>query len=453
MSSALAIASVTAVLKDLLNNGLIDNDINKVVSGEVTVSALSPDKLESTAANAPSQLNLFLYNVSPNCGWRNREFPSHDARGDRISNPPLALNLHYLLTAYGQQELDAEILLGYGMQLLHETPVLSRAAIRRSLMPPTPVGGGTSIPEALRDLSTSELAEQFEQIRITPEYLSVEEISKLWTAFGSKYRPTAGYLITVVLIESQQSTRTPLPVLSRNLYVRTFRQPFIQEVLSQKKAGDPILRNEPFLVEQNLVLRGEQLKGDLTIVRISGTELVPDPANVSGEQIIVEIPTTLKAGVQGVQVIHRIPMGYAELAHTGIESNMVSFVLRPRITGKPDVKGVTGTGSDPRAANVDLTVAPDVYPSQRVRLLLNEMQEPASVPSSTPPSAHSFALPNPNAISSVASIPPAPTGKLRFPVSGVKAGKYLVRVQIDGSESIPKLGAGGVFDGPVAEIA
>ena len=54
--------------------------------------------------------------------------PRATRRGQRITNPPLALDLHYLLTAYGIAELQAEVLLGYGMQLLHEHPVLGREA-------------------------------------------------------------------------------------------------------------------------------------------------------------------------------------------------------------------------------------------------------------------------------------------------------------------------------------
>ena len=44
MSSPLAIAGVTAVLKDLLNNGLIDRDLSKHV-GDVKVSSLPPDRI------------------------------------------------------------------------------------------------------------------------------------------------------------------------------------------------------------------------------------------------------------------------------------------------------------------------------------------------------------------------------------------------------------------------
>ena len=121
MSTALGVASVSFVLVDLLNNGLIDRDIASS-TGEVLVTALSPDQVD-TQASGKSQLNLFLYNVTQNEAWRNAGYPSLNAQGDRISNPPLALNLHYLLTAYGVEQFHAEILLGYGMQLFHEIPV------------------------------------------------------------------------------------------------------------------------------------------------------------------------------------------------------------------------------------------------------------------------------------------------------------------------------------------
>ena len=68
--------------------------------------------------------------MTPNQGWRNVNLPSRNGTGERLTNPPLALNLHYLLTAYGAQDFNAEILLGYAMQLLHETPVFARRDIR-----------------------------------------------------------------------------------------------------------------------------------------------------------------------------------------------------------------------------------------------------------------------------------------------------------------------------------
>src|SRR4030095_303497 len=149
--------------------------------------------------------------VPPNEGRRHERVPSRDGAGrTRLSNPPLALDLHYLLSAYGSEDLHADILLGYAMQLLHETPVLGRSAITTALTPPPPLG--TALPPALQALAECGLADQLEQIKITPEYLNTEEVSKLWTAVQSHYRPTAAYLATVVLIESTLPARAPLPV-------------------------------------------------------------------------------------------------------------------------------------------------------------------------------------------------------------------------------------------------
>ena len=45
MSSALAIAGVTAVLRDLLNDGLINHNVSGVLGSTVTVSVLPPDRV------------------------------------------------------------------------------------------------------------------------------------------------------------------------------------------------------------------------------------------------------------------------------------------------------------------------------------------------------------------------------------------------------------------------
>ena len=179
MSSAFALAAVTTVIRDLLNDGVFNQDLPPVF-GNVKVTALAPDRINVTGGEEPSQLNLFLYQVMPNQGWRNHALPSRDTRGERIANPPLALDLYYLLSAYGAQETHAEALLGYGMQLLHETPVLTRADINRTLKPNLPLD--VTLPPALQFLTTTDLAEQIEMVKICPHYLNLEELSKLWTA-------------------------------------------------------------------------------------------------------------------------------------------------------------------------------------------------------------------------------------------------------------------------------
>lgn len=92
------------------------------------------------AAAAPS---LFITAAAPPAAsLSRRDPPSLPSRsgtgGERLTNAPLALDLHYVMIAYGRADFQAEILLGYGMHLLHERPVLDRAAIRRALNP-TPI--------------------------------------------------------------------------------------------------------------------------------------------------------------------------------------------------------------------------------------------------------------------------------------------------------------------------
>src|SRR5262245_58566619 len=383
MSTALAIASVTAVLKDLLNNGLIDHDVTTSV-GNVAVTALSPDRIDLTTLTQQSQLNLFMYQVTPNAAWRNVGLPARDSRGERVGNNPLAVNLHYLLTAYGALEFHAEILLGYAMQLLHETPVLTRHAVRTALAPPTPVASNSGLPPELQALFTSELAEQIEQIKISPETLNTEEISRMWTAFQAHYRPTAAYQATVVLIESRTPMRTPLPVRSRRIYVVPFKQPVIRQVQSQENANAPIVASQPILAGFNLVLNGVQLKGEDTRVNIAGVELPVADDEVTDTQVIAPIPPDTRAGLQSVQVAHYRLMGDPPLPHRGVESNLAAFVLRPRIE-TVSVSNVIAAADSSRSGTVTMTITPLVGDTQRVQLLLNELT-PVSSPIGSPPS-------------------------------------------------------------------
>lgn len=214
MSNVLAIASVTRLLKDLLNDALVNGDITGDVGTDVVVSALPPDRaLEGGGdAAATSRLNLFLHRITTNAALANTDLPTRDFRGGVLRPPRLALDLHYLLTAYAEQELHGEILLGYAMQMFHENAVLPRDRVRAALQ--GNLDGGI-LPPAFATNDPARLADQIELIRITPETLSVDDMSKIWTAFQTHYRTTVTYMVSVVLIAREQPVRKPLPVLSR----------------------------------------------------------------------------------------------------------------------------------------------------------------------------------------------------------------------------------------------
>lgn len=441
MSNALALASVTAVLMDLLKNTLIDHDLSGNV-GEVRVSALPPDRVAAGQQdNTANQLNLFLYRVTPNTGWRNMGLPSRSSdTADRLSNPPLALDLRYLLTAYGRNDLDAEILLGYGMQILHETPVLTRDAIRTSLAPTSPVTG-TILPPAFQALSAADLADQVEQIKITPETLDGEESSRLWSSLQTSLRPSTGYLVSVVLIESRKPTRTSLPVRGFNIYAAPLIQPVIESIESSGGPGQMVIPTLP------IVVRGQRLQGPLTSVLLGAQEVTPALADLSNTRIQAVLPASLRAGVQGAQVVHRQLMGTPPVPHRGGESNVAAFVLHPVIqvdttTGDPLIDVLNRTIVNGLVdADIRVQVLPKVGRNQRVSLLLNRLETPASGRSP----AYNFPAggwPDQN----VDEI-----DRVTFPVSGVKPGKYLVRVLVDGADS-PLILTGEAHSGPSKDI-
>ena len=399
MSNALAIAGVTAVLRDLLHEGLIDHDLPSDVSN-VKVTSEPPDII-ATGPNEEDRLNLFFYQATPNAGWRNVGFPERDAAGSRVANPPLALDLHYLLTAYGAKSFHAEILLGYGMQILHETPILTRDDIRRALNPvpvvppdpPVPVNGSI-LPGAFALLSAADLAEQAEQIRITPQYLTTEEISKLWAATKANYRATCAYHVSVVLIESRRAARAALPVRRRNLLVQPLERPHIDRVVPQSVASGA-----------TLTLAGRNLRAELTKVSIGGVE--EDPTTLAASALTVAVPGSLRAGVNAVQVVHKLAFGTGAPAdpHRGFESNAVAFMLIPTIAVPATVA---------RGADLPIAVTPLVERTQKVVVLLDD---------------RAFLLP-----ARPEGSPPAGTVTLRVPAD-LPAKTYLVRVQVDGAES------------------
>ena len=438
MSTALGIAAVTHVLKDLLNDGLINSNVAADVGTVVGVTSLPPGQLEGGTGSTATQLNVFMYRVTPNTGWINTGYPSRNGRGAQLNNPPLALDLHYLLTAFGESELHAEILLGYAMQILHENPVLSRGAIRNSLGSATVSDTNSTLSGVDLALATSQLAEQIEQLKITNENINMEEMSRLWTAFQTKYRPCTAYQATVVLIESQTSTSAPLPVQERVFYTVPFKQPFIEHIRSQIGANAPKRANQRITTAHRMVIRGKQLKKEDVRVVIGGTAFTPDPDNSTDNEVVLEVPDTLKAGIQGVQIVHPIQMGSPAEPRPGAESNLVSFVLSPVISGQ-EIFNRNAADGIMISAEVQLNVTPVVYSDQRVILLLNEINPEQE----TPPASYSFLLP-----ASFWTTQSSPATTITFPIANVKKGDYLLRIQADGAESPLITGAQGAYTDP-----
>jgi hypothetical protein len=419
VSSALAIAAVTASLKDLLNDGLMDHDLSTV--GSFTVTAQPPDRV-TTGTTESDQLNLFLYQVTANSGWRNVGLPSRDRGGERITNPPLALDLHYLLTAYGSKDLNAELLLGYAMQVLHETPVLTRPMLRTALGSPAPIDG-TILPGPFGTLSALDLADQVEQIKVSPVFLSAEDLSKLWTAMQARYRPSMGYLVSVVLIQSEGPLRSALPVIKRGADDRgpIARGAPAPTLISARAASTPL---QPGLrLGDDMLLAGTNLLGGGFSVQMEHARLgviqTLVPKAIDAGQLSVHLPSILEdangmdtwaVGVYSVSLKIATPSQPSAI-------NSVPVALSP-IIGVSPLSQAAGT------INLTVTCTPRIRPDQesQVRLLFGDMSvTPASIVT-------------PGTLTQ-------PT-TLTFSIPGVAAGDYVVRLRVDGIDSLPVVYSG-----------
>ena len=325
MSGALAIAGVSAVLQSNLGN--LYAGLSALFGSTVTVSSKAPDLVQDSfsGGGAECQVNLFLHQVTHNAGWRNQDLPSVGADGrTRLSNPPLALDLHYLLTAYGSEDWQAEALLGFALLMLHENPVLTRKDIGDAIaqLPINDPSNPLSTP-----LGAVGLADQIELLKITPATLGREDMAWLWTALKADYRPTFPFLVSVVLIEPQNPEIVPLPVLLRNLVVEPDLTPFpsITAVIppfSQPAArlGQPVtVQGHHLLNATNVVLtnslRGIQQAIAPTSAGNAALQFTPPLLNAPGE---------LAAGIYDLSV-------QVTTASGPTTTNSLPFAIAPNI--------------------------------------------------------------------------------------------------------------------------
>lgn len=326
MSNGLAIAAITAVFKNLIEDGLVQNAALSSM-GNVLVTTLPPDQI-SIGVDGQPQLNLFLYQVSQNrnadMGGRDR-YPSahHQASTEEGAVLPLAINLHYVLTAYGNKDFQTEILLGYVMQLIHQTPVLSNAKIRAALNHVATINRSGLLAQAIESTSVEALTEQLDQVRIVPELFDTEQMSRLWSLLRGSYRPSIAYEVSMVFIGSQKSS----PGSSEE----ALNQPQIEKIVA-------LPTNSHIVAGSSVIISGKNLSADITLLRLNGGENLLEPQIVEDNRILFKLPHNLDAGVQKLQVVHQQLYKYQNYQELEVLSNEQTFVLHPTMDDKPNVK-------------------------------------------------------------------------------------------------------------------
>jgi hypothetical protein len=173
------IAAVSATLRSVLAAAL---------TGVGAVDFLDVDHLPTNAT-----LTIFLFEVGEDPSARNhariREQPPPNMR---ITKPPMALLLRYLLTPWGGEEATRQRILGKTMQVFYDKSILSGADLQGVL-------NG-------RD----------DQLKLTLAPLSLEERTRVWHAIQKPYHLSVSYEVRVVELDSETAVDVT-PVTRRTL--------------------------------------------------------------------------------------------------------------------------------------------------------------------------------------------------------------------------------------------
>jgi hypothetical protein len=313
--SYLAIGAATKAVAELLSKKM-----NKpaLLGGAVPkVTALPPDD-ERVGEN--DGVNLFLYRVSvnpffSNTGWRgDRQNPSGSKR------PPLALTLHYLLTAYAKKadgasldDITAHQLLGNAMTILHEYPVLND------------VHDG-DFDASLDAQLAPELRDSFEKIKVSiVPTATTEEFSKIWTGFSKALRLSVLYEVSLVQIAPVAPSPQPAPpVQGVQLSVATRGVPVVETLTPTEGAAGT-----------QITIKGGGLKmqGRQTVVTFGDVQLAEsDFISCTPDEIVLTVPSSLQRGPR-VQLTVDSGAG---------ESAPAFFEVRPFINSIQPLRGIGG---------------------------------------------------------------------------------------------------------------
>ena len=416
MSTELAVTAVTETLRTILHDQLDKKWGNDGPDGDLTqdlvITSLPLHKVRELHKEV-NVVNLFLYRTEVNAAWRNLSAPAQGKPGEGGA-PPLALNLEYLVSAYGEgeREVVAHFFLGQAMRVLHDLGIVPRKKF-------------------FDVLELAGVHAQIERITVTPRSLSIDEISKLWSVFQTQYRISAAYLVTVVLIESKVAAPAPLPVLTRgpeDSGVLAIAGPAPALDAARPASGLAAVR-----LGEDLAVFGNHLDPGGITARVrhrlmeQSQSLTVTPVNAS--QLKVRIPAANSAaGVAKAWPagIYSLSLEVTRPNQPKWSTNEVAFMLAPSITVSPKTL-------QPPAAKFEVTIVamPQVHASQTVVVIFDDVQVPPK-----PPAAPA----NDDAPSTVKADVPRP-------VEGFHLGFHRVRLRVDGIDSIPVKSGGPVaFD-------
>ena len=166
----------------------LDPQVNSLIDNENRISLDSPFDLQD---NDSVKLSIYLYRITENASTKNQVPAQGD--GAQLRKPPLALDLHYLVTPLVGTVTDQQIILGKVMQILYDRAILQ----------------GTDL--------TGSLASSGQTLRVILNTVPLEELTRVWQSMEMSYRLSVVYLVRVIMVDSLNEQFIQPVVTKRNL--------------------------------------------------------------------------------------------------------------------------------------------------------------------------------------------------------------------------------------------
>ena len=174
-----AISDIEQTLIELLRA-----DVDRIGIEAKQIQLLSP----SDAAGKDVRLTLYLYSVIETPSLKNE--PMQFVKAKEARQPPLHLDLYFMLTCYpkGEDDLDKRShedrqVLGWAMRVFYDNGILKGSLLK------------------------GQLADTDEELRLSLNPINLEDLTRIWSVFpDTPYRTSVSYLVTPTRVESLRTS-------------------------------------------------------------------------------------------------------------------------------------------------------------------------------------------------------------------------------------------------------